>query len=74
MAHGFVSEVRPELGLSSHPQQARSALSCLASTLALWAERSSQRKALAALERHHLRDIGVTREEARHEAEKPFWR
>jgi uncharacterized protein YjiS (DUF1127 family) len=38
-----------------------------------WIERSRQRQALAALERHLLEDIGLTPEDARREAEKPFW-
>jgi uncharacterized protein YjiS (DUF1127 family) len=38
-----------------------------------WIERSRQRQALAVLERHLLEDIGVTPEDARGEAEKPFW-
>jgi uncharacterized protein YjiS (DUF1127 family) len=42
----------------------------------LWtcAERSAQRRTLAELDSHRLRDIGRTREEARAEAGKPFWR
>ena len=39
-----------------------------------WIERSRQRKALAALNDHELRDIGITRVEAAREAEKRFWR
>ena len=42
--------------------------------LARWIERSRQRKALAALDDHQLRDIGITRADAGREAEKPFWR
>jgi uncharacterized protein YjiS (DUF1127 family) len=38
-----------------------------------WIERSRQRQALAALNDHELRDIGITRSEAVREAEKPFW-
>jgi uncharacterized protein YjiS (DUF1127 family) len=37
-------------------------------------ERRRQRIALAALNDDLLRDIGVTREEARVESAKPFWR
>jgi uncharacterized protein YjiS (DUF1127 family) len=42
--------------------------------IAGWIERARQRKALAALDDHTLRDIGITRVEAVGEAEKPFWR
>ena len=37
-------------------------------------ERSRQRQALAELDDHHLKDIGVTRQEAMAEAAKPFWK
>jgi uncharacterized protein YjiS (DUF1127 family) len=37
-------------------------------------EYARQRRALAALDDHLLRDIGLTRHEAAREAHKPFWR
>jgi uncharacterized protein YjiS (DUF1127 family) len=37
-------------------------------------ERQQQRRALRALERHMLDDIGITPEQAETEARKPFWR
>lgn len=43
----------------------------------MWMQRARQRQALAHLAElgpHLLRDIGVSYEEARREAEKPFWR
>jgi uncharacterized protein YjiS (DUF1127 family) len=42
--------------------------------IARWIERTRQRDALAALDDHSLRDIGITRVEATREAEKPFWK
>jgi uncharacterized protein YjiS (DUF1127 family) len=36
-------------------------------------ERQQQRRALRELDRHMLRDIGITREQAEAEARKPFW-
>ena len=42
--------------------------------VARWIERARQRDALAALDDHALRDIGITRVEAVREAGKPFWR
>ena len=42
-------------------------------TVALWLERGRSRRVLATLDDHRLRDIGVTREEARLESAKPFW-
>ena len=43
-------------------------------TLRLWAGRHRQRRQLAALDAHLLKDIGLTREQARAVADKPFWR
>jgi len=37
-------------------------------------ERWNQRQDLRALDDHLLRDIGITREQARREAGKPFWK
>jgi uncharacterized protein YjiS (DUF1127 family) len=45
-------------------------------TLELWIDRSRQRRQLgelAELNDYLLKDIGVSREEAMREAEKPFW-
>jgi uncharacterized protein YjiS (DUF1127 family) len=41
-----------------------------------WAERHRQRTALRELadDKHFLDDLGLTREQALHEATKPFWR
>jgi uncharacterized protein YjiS (DUF1127 family) len=39
-----------------------------------WIERSRQRRALAELDDRLLRDIGLTRDEARRECANPFWR
>ena len=42
--------------------------------LLLWQMRARQRRHLAGLEGHLLRDIGVDRLSASREAQKPFWR
>jgi uncharacterized protein YjiS (DUF1127 family) len=42
--------------------------------LASWIERTRQRHALAGLDDHQLRDIGITRVDVARECEKPFWR
>jgi uncharacterized protein YjiS (DUF1127 family) len=42
--------------------------------LARMHERSCQRRTLRDLDDHLLRDIGVTREQAEREAQRPFWR
>ena len=47
--------------------------SMLASTLG-WIVVSRQRRALAELDKRLLQDIGISSADARHEAQKPFWR
>jgi uncharacterized protein YjiS (DUF1127 family) len=42
--------------------------------LIAWDHRQRSRKALAQLEDHMLRDIGLTHSAAYQEAEKPFWK
>ncbi|MFN8722596.1 MAG: DUF1127 domain-containing protein [Rhodospirillales bacterium] len=44
-----------------------------ASNLPVWHERARQRAALSTLDDRLLRDIGVDRASAQHEAERPFW-
>lgn len=38
-----------------------------------WLERNKQRKQLAQLEPHMLKDIGVTENQKKQEVSKPFW-
>lgn len=42
-------------------------------TLEIWYERSKQRRRLAQLDDHLLRDIGIDRLAAMEEMSKPFW-
>lgn len=46
----------------------------LAEVLVGWIERARQRRALLRLDERMLKDIGVSRADAAHETEKPFWR
>ena len=42
-------------------------------TLNHWHERARQRRQLARLDAHQLRDIGISCEQALAEARRPFW-
>lgn len=46
----------------------------LIETIAVWSVRRRQRHALAELDEHLLNDVGLSREQARREAAKPFWK
>jgi len=39
-----------------------------------WNERSCQRRELEQLSIYQLKDIGISKEDAIHEASKPFWK
>ena len=52
----------------------RGIVAFLLRTLAVWGGRRKQRLDLADLDDHLLRDIGLTRQEARRECAKRFWR
>lgn len=43
------------------------------STLFAWVQRHRSRKALAELNEHMLRDVGLTKEQVQAEIIKPFW-
>ena len=42
--------------------------------LSIWIQRARQRRCLAGLSDRSLKDIGISRCDALHEARKPFWR
>ena len=46
----------------------------LADLLATWEQRARERRHLAEMSNHMLKDLGISRTDARREAEKPFWR
>lgn len=39
-----------------------------------WNDRHRQRRMLLEMDARSLRDVGLTRTDAEHEADKPFWR
>ena len=39
-----------------------------------WQSRARSRRHLDTLDDHLLRDVGLTRDDVRHELDKPFWR
>ena len=55
------------------PRKARH-LAEFASLLETWRQRARQRRDLARLNEHRLRDIGISLAQAQQEAGKPFWR
>lgn len=71
MAYFMISSV-------SRPPRRKSALARafaekVCQQLWLWHERMRQRAALASLDARLLEDVGIGREQARQETEKPFW-
>lgn len=46
----------------------------LADVVATWERRAQERRALAEMSTHMLKDLGISRLDARREAGKPFWR
>ncbi|MEX0759186.1 MAG: DUF1127 domain-containing protein [Tistlia sp.] len=53
---------------------ASQAVPALVQLLLLWQERSNQRLRLRELDDHMLKDLGISRDQAWRESEKPFWR
>ena len=63
--------------ISRNPETASSTPTVLLDTARFWMARRCQRKALQELVEHDdrmLRDVGLSRDEVRREAAKPFWR
>jgi uncharacterized protein YjiS (DUF1127 family) len=60
-------------GLPAH-LRALAALARLLDTLLLWQERHRERRNLAMLGEHMLKDIGVSRADIELETSKTFWR
>jgi uncharacterized protein YjiS (DUF1127 family) len=56
------------------PHRLSGVLSGVPAALREWRRRRNSRRELARLDERMLRDIGLTRVEAHHEINKPFWR
>ena len=75
-----VSGTLPRAAARSRRPSLRAGLARVARILSLWSSRSRERRALADLadaaeeSPHLLRDIGVSRGDARKEGAKSFWR
>jgi uncharacterized protein YjiS (DUF1127 family) len=54
-------------------ERLRAALSWVILTLLRWQELARQRRALAAMSDHMLKDLGLSRADALREAGRPFW-
>ncbi len=68
---------RPSLPSSHKREETRRGLALFLSffdTLLVWGARIRQREQLAGMDEHMLKDVGVSRVDARMEANKPFWR
>lgn len=61
-------------GLHARPLPSIQPLGWALGTLCVFRERARQRAALASLDERLLADVGLTREQARQEIRKPFWR
>ena len=72
--HAAPADIRQEVDRrhASYPLARRFAGLCF--LLRRWRERRRGRAALASLGDRMLRDIGITRTDAEHEINKPFWR
>ena len=46
----------------------------LADLLATWEQRARERRHLAEMSDHMLKDLGISRADAQHESAKPVWR
>jgi uncharacterized protein YjiS (DUF1127 family) len=68
--HGLKSAAQ---ALPSLPSPAQ-VLARLANVLAVWERRARERKALAEMSNHMLKDLGISRLDAQREAQKAFWR
>lgn len=70
----MIAQNRPSSALSRPLPNLASVFKAAVQTVARWEQRRRSRRALATLDAHMLRDIGLTPGVAARETEKPFWR
>ena len=68
--------IRHRRAVDRHQSNSRPRWAALLSELSRWSERTRQRSALRNIadDQHLLNDIGLTRQEALDEADRPFWK
>jgi uncharacterized protein YjiS (DUF1127 family) len=74
LAGGFLATARTLTRTADH--QSRPLYSWLLGTLRVWSQRNRQRHTLRLLverDDYLLKDVGLSRDDALREAEKPFW-
>jgi uncharacterized protein YjiS (DUF1127 family) len=67
------SVLKPRL-VRSREKTGRNTLSKLVHTLEIWFIRRHRRQELSLLDDGQLKDVGISREDVRREAGKPFWK
>ena len=77
MSRTLTQTARPTFGASAvrgaQTSMADRVFAAVFGTLTMWSTRIKDRETLADLDPRLLADIGVTRDEAQYEANKPFW-
>ena len=71
--HKFVNDIEISAALYSMVQRIEAAAIKVRKTLAVWVSRTAERRHLAELNDHMLKDIGLTRAEVAVEINKYFW-
>lgn len=73
---GSPGRTAPRRGLSGGHRGPRGGgwLIRILAVLATWQARAEDRRCLAQMDAHHLKDIGLGRREIEAEIRKPFWR
>ena len=64
----------PDAPFSSPDTKYHGTIAATRQILKVWKQRYQGRRALRHLSLDHLRDIGISNEEAIYEADKPFWK